>query len=115
MRRQFPNAFITNRVNALVHKSTAYRADSSAVFVVVDINLLDPRLVLGSAAPGVILNFPRTYGTEEAGGVKQKDVRVSRIDVGLLGTTITRKSGRVAGRQNLNLLILVPYRKTFFE
>jgi len=98
MRRKLRDAFITNRVNALVHKSTACRANSSAAFVVVDINLLDPRLVLGSAAPGVILKFPRTYGTEEAGGVKQKDVRVSRIDVGLLNTTMTRKSGRVAGR-----------------
>jgi hypothetical protein len=49
-------------------------------------------LGLGSAAPGVQMNLVSNLpsGTEEA-GVKQNVVRVSRIDVGLLSTTITRK------------------------
>jgi len=49
-------------------------------------------LGLGSAAPGVQMNLVPSLpsGTEEA-GVKHNGVRVSRIQVGLLGTTITRK------------------------
>jgi hypothetical protein len=37
------------------------------------------------------------------------------LGVALLDSTKTRKAGRGTGRWDLNLEILVPYRKTFFK